>query len=126
MHDRYLYTNDPFEPFLTIEGMPTFNNPNPVIYIPQAIIEQNVGSVDLTYQMTEHDTLSFTGGKVFSALYTATSTRIQHWPPKTRTLTQAEPTINISFRPGSPPAADTALPLWISGMVLARSGIQAA
>jgi hypothetical protein len=63
--DRYIYTDDPFAPYLTVEGVPTFNNPNPVIYIPRAITEMNVGSVYLTYQMGPHDTLNFTGGESF-------------------------------------------------------------
>ena len=72
VHDRYLYTNDPFEPYLTIEGTPTFNNPNPVIYIPQAVTQQNVGSVDLTYTMTEHDSFDLTGGESFQRFYNTT------------------------------------------------------
>src|ERR1019366_5220797 len=63
--DNYIYTNDPFEPYLTLDRVPTFNDPNPVIYIPQAVIEQNVGSVNLTYQMTQRDSLTFTGGESF-------------------------------------------------------------
>ncbi len=63
--DRYMYTDDPFAPYLTVEGVPTFNNPNPVIYIPHAITEANVGSVSLTYQMGPHDALNFTGGESF-------------------------------------------------------------
>ncbi len=52
-------------PYLTEDRVPTFNDPNPVIYIPQAVTETNVGSVALTYQMTQHDSLSFTGGESF-------------------------------------------------------------
>ena len=63
--DSYVYSNDPFEPYLTLERVPTFNDPNPVIYIPQAVTEQNVGSVNLTYQMTQRDSLTFTGGESF-------------------------------------------------------------
>src|ERR1017187_661532 len=55
LNDNYISTNDPFTPYLTNEGVPTFNNPNPVIYIPLAITEMNVGSVNLTYQMGPHD-----------------------------------------------------------------------
>ncbi len=50
--DYYFYTNDPFEPYLTVDHVPTFNDPNPVVYIPQAVTETNVGSVNLTYQMS--------------------------------------------------------------------------
>jgi hypothetical protein len=63
--DNYIYTNDPFEPYLTLDRVPTFNDPNPVIYIPQAVVEMNVGSVNLTYQMTQRDSLTFTGGESF-------------------------------------------------------------
>ena len=65
VNDNYVYTNDPFEPYLTLDRVPTFNDPNPVIYIPQSVSEANVGSVNLTYQMTQHDSLTFTGGESF-------------------------------------------------------------
>ena len=67
--DNYIYTNDPFDPYLTRDSVPTFNDPNPVIYIPQAVTEMNVGSVNLTYQMSEHDSLIFTGGENFQRFY---------------------------------------------------------
>ena len=70
--DNYVYTNDPFEPYLTIDSVPTFNNPNPVIYIPQAVTETNVGSVNLTYQMGPHDSLNFTGGESFQRFMNTT------------------------------------------------------
>ena len=63
--DNYIYSDDPFEPYVTIDGVPTFNNPNPVMYIPRAVNESNVGSVNLTYQMGAHDNLIFTGGESF-------------------------------------------------------------
>ena len=69
MKDSYIYTNDPFAPYLTYDGVPTFNDPNPVIYIPQAVTEANVGSVDLTYQMSQHDSLTFTGGESFQRYF---------------------------------------------------------
>lgn len=65
LNDSYVYTDDPFEPFLTIEGVPTFNNPNPVFYVPRAITESNLGSASLTYQFGPHDSLNFTGGESF-------------------------------------------------------------
>ncbi len=67
--DYYVYTNDPFEPYLTIDHVPTFNDPNPVVYVPQAITESNVASVNLTYQMTAHDSLTFTGGESFQRFF---------------------------------------------------------
>ena len=65
VNDNYVYTDDPFEPYLTVEGVPTFNNPNPVIYIPQAVNESNMGSMTLTYQMGARDSVDFTGGESF-------------------------------------------------------------
>ncbi len=67
--DNYVYTDDPFSPYLTVDNLPTFNNPNPLIYIPQAITEQNVGTVDLTYQIAQHDSVTFTGGQSFQRFY---------------------------------------------------------
>jgi hypothetical protein len=69
VHDNYVYTNDPFEPYLTIDRAPTFNDPNPVIYILQAVVEQNTGSANLNYQMTQRDTLNFTGGESFQRYF---------------------------------------------------------
>ena len=70
--DSYIYTNDPFAPFVTINNVPTFNNPNPVIYIPQSVTEANVASLNLTYQMAAHDSLTFTGGESFQRYYNTT------------------------------------------------------
>jgi hypothetical protein len=63
--DSYGYSNDPFSPYLTQDHVPTFNQPNPVIYIPQAVTELNVGSAAVTYEMTQRDSLSFTGNESF-------------------------------------------------------------
>ncbi|MGB7554291.1 MAG: hypothetical protein WBM04_07945 [Candidatus Korobacteraceae bacterium] len=67
--DSYIYTNDPFDPYLTRDSVPTFNDPNPVVYIPQAVTEENVGSVNLAYQMSQHDSLTFTGGESFQRFF---------------------------------------------------------
>ena len=72
VNDNYIYSNDPFEPYLTLDRVPTFNDPNPVIYIPQAVLEMNVGSVNLTYQMTQRDSLTFTGGESFQRYINST------------------------------------------------------
>ncbi len=61
--DTYLYTDNPFEPFLTYVSAPTPNQPNPTVYFPQAVIEQNVGSVDISYRLNAHDSVSFTGSE---------------------------------------------------------------
>ncbi|MGC2107948.1 MAG: hypothetical protein WA655_00430 [Candidatus Korobacteraceae bacterium] len=65
MRDNYYYTDDPFEPFLTVSSIPTFNNPNPTIYIPQATSSGNTAAADLTYQLTAHDILDFDGNENF-------------------------------------------------------------
>ena len=69
VNDTYVYTNDPFEPYLTLDHVPTFNDPNPIFYIPQGVTEANVGSVNLTYQMTQRDSLDFTGGESFQRYF---------------------------------------------------------
>ncbi len=63
--DSYLYSSDPFQPYLTISSLPTFNDPNPTIYFPQATFQTNTGTLALTYQMTAHDTISITGFQNF-------------------------------------------------------------
>ena len=59
--DQYLYSDNPFEPFLTYVSDPTPNQPNPTVYFPQAVIEQSVGSVDISYRITAHDSINFSG-----------------------------------------------------------------
>jgi hypothetical protein len=59
--DNYIYTDNPFEPFLTYTSDPTPNDPNPTVYFPQAVIEQNTGSVDISYRLSGHDSLTFAG-----------------------------------------------------------------
>lgn len=61
--DIYIYTDNPFEPFLTYTSDPTPNQPNPTVYFPQAVIEQNNGSVDISYRLSEHDSISVTGSE---------------------------------------------------------------
>jgi hypothetical protein len=65
LKDDFFYSDDPFTPFLTYLGDPTPNNPNPVIYFPQAVLEQNQGTGDLTYLLSAHDLIDFTGGESF-------------------------------------------------------------
>lgn len=61
--DTYLYTDNPFAPFLTYASDPTPNQPNPTVYFPQAVIEQNVGSVDVSYRLTAHDSITVNGSE---------------------------------------------------------------
>ena len=63
--ESYFYSNDPFEPFFSYLGQPTPNNPNPVFYYPQAIVEQNNANLDLTYELSAHDTVNFNGSEGF-------------------------------------------------------------
>lgn len=63
--DNFLYSDDPFQPFLTYLGQPTPNNPNPVFYFPQTVVEQNQGTAELTYRLSAHDSINFYGGESF-------------------------------------------------------------
>ncbi|HTV65699.1 MAG TPA: hypothetical protein VMD98_08845 [Bryocella sp.] len=63
--DSYLYSDDPFQPFLTYLGQPTPNNPNPVTYYPQSVVEQNTGHLDVTYELSPHDVINFSGTEGF-------------------------------------------------------------
>ena len=66
LRDQYFYSDDPFQPFLTFISNPTPNNPAPVSYYPQAVIEQNQAHLDLTYELGPHDILNFTGAENFN------------------------------------------------------------
>lgn len=63
--DNYFYSDDPFQPFFTYLGQPAPNNPNPVYYFPQAVVEQNQATVDLTYTLGPRDSVDFNGGESF-------------------------------------------------------------
>jgi len=63
--DSYFYSDDPFQPFFTFLSAPTPNNPNPAIYFPQTILEQNQASADITYLLGPHDSVDFNGGESF-------------------------------------------------------------
>ena len=65
LKDTYFYSDDPFQPFFTFLGEPTANNPNPVIYFPQSVVEQNQATADLSYSLGAHDTINFYGGESF-------------------------------------------------------------
>jgi hypothetical protein len=64
--DSYLYSSDPFAPYLTLNYLPTFNQPNPTVYLPQATYQTNTGTADLTYMLGPHDTLDFSGYENFA------------------------------------------------------------
>jgi len=63
--DNYLYSYDPFQQYLTLSSAPTYNQPNPTIYVPLTTTEANYGNVDLTYQVNAHDSITFTGTENF-------------------------------------------------------------
>lgn len=65
-YDKYLYTADPFQAYLVNQGTPTFNQPNPTIYIPLETVEQNAGVLNLTYQINARDSLTVTGDESFT------------------------------------------------------------
>lgn len=66
LKDSYFYSDDPFQPFFTYIANPQPNDPYPVTYFPQAVIEQNQAHLDLTYQLGPHDLLNFTAGENFN------------------------------------------------------------
>jgi len=65
LKDTYFYSDDPFQPFYTYIGQPLPNYPNPIIYFPQTVVEQNQATADLTYLLGAHDSVDFTGGESF-------------------------------------------------------------
>lgn len=65
LKEAYFYSDDPFQPFFEYLGQSEPNNPNPVYYFPQTVVEQNQATGDLTYMLGMHDTLNFYGGESF-------------------------------------------------------------
>jgi hypothetical protein len=63
--DRYSYTADPFGSYFTIVGQPSPSNPNPNTYVPFAVTNQNDAEMDMAYQISRHDTITFTGSESF-------------------------------------------------------------
>jgi hypothetical protein len=63
--DNYMYSFDPFQQYLVLSSAPTYNQPNPTIYVPLSTTEANYGNIDLTYQINAHDSLTFTGTESF-------------------------------------------------------------
>jgi len=63
--DNYMYSFDPFQQYLVLSSAPTYNQPNPTIYVPLTTTEANYGNIDLTYQINAHDSLTFTGTESF-------------------------------------------------------------
>ncbi len=63
--DRYSYSADPFGSYYTIVGQPSPSNPNPNTYVPFAITNQNEAEMDMAYQLSRYDTITFTGNETF-------------------------------------------------------------
>jgi hypothetical protein len=63
--DNYFYSDDPFQPFFTFLSAPVPNNPNPVTYFPETVLEQNQATADITYLLGPHDSIDFYGGESF-------------------------------------------------------------
>ena len=64
-NDRFTYSNDPFGAIGVSAGPPSANDPNPTAYYQSATTTQNYGVLDLTNQLTAHDTLTFSGTESF-------------------------------------------------------------
>ncbi len=64
-YDTYLYTSDPYQQYLVYANTPTYNQPNPAVYVPLTTTQQNSGVLDLTYRIGPHDSLTFTGTESF-------------------------------------------------------------
>ena len=63
--DRFTYTANPFGSYYTIVGTPTPDNPNPNVYVPFAISNQNQVGLDLADQLNRYDTLTFNGSEYY-------------------------------------------------------------
>jgi len=59
--NRYTYSANPFDSYLSIPGSPSINNPNPIAYLPLTRYELNSAVMTVTNQITKRDTLAFTG-----------------------------------------------------------------
>jgi hypothetical protein len=66
LKEQYFYSDDPFQPFLTYIGQPSPNDPYPITYLPNAVIEQNQAHLDLSYELGPHDILNFTFAEGFN------------------------------------------------------------
>ncbi len=67
LNDLFLYTTDPFYGGYSTSSLPP-NIPNPTIYNPNGTTLSNIGEMDLSYQITAHDTLTMTGASTIRRL----------------------------------------------------------
>lgn len=61
--ENYLYSDDPFAPFQEYVGNPTPNQPIPTVFFPNAVIEQNLATADISYALSAHDSIDFQGAE---------------------------------------------------------------
>ncbi len=61
--ENYIYSDDPFAPFQEYVGNPTPNQPTPTLFFPNAVIEQNTATADISYRLSAHDSLDFQGAE---------------------------------------------------------------
>jgi hypothetical protein len=59
--DQFIYSANPFDSYITHQGSPTVNNPAPETYFPLSRYTRNSGLLEITDQLTLHDTLDFSG-----------------------------------------------------------------
>ena len=60
-NDAFVYSSNPFDSYITRAGSPTVNNPAPDNYFPLSRYTRNSGLLEITDQLTLHDTLDFSG-----------------------------------------------------------------
>lgn len=64
-YDNFTYTANPFGSYYIVKGTPTPENPNPNIYVPFAISNQNGVGANLSYLINQYDTVTFTGSEYY-------------------------------------------------------------
>lgn len=64
-NDQYIYSANPFGSYYTLTTQPSPNDPNPNTYVPFAVTEQNIASLDVSNQLSKYDTLTFSGNETF-------------------------------------------------------------
>ncbi|MFZ0706872.1 MAG: hypothetical protein WAM71_14795 [Candidatus Korobacteraceae bacterium] len=65
LNDTYSYSADPFGSYYTVVGQPTPNQPNANVFVPFATTQQNFGTGNVSYQLSQYDSLTFTGTESF-------------------------------------------------------------
>jgi len=63
--DSFVYTANPFGSYYTIQNTPTPESPNPNIYVPFPISQQNMVGLDLVDVLSQYDSITFTGSEYY-------------------------------------------------------------